>query len=252
MNDEARKPFEWPEGERGAISLSFDDARKTQVEVGLPIMDAHGVKGTFYVSHYNMNVEPVLSAWKAAVANGHEIGNHSLYHPCSANYGFCADHLLEDYTLDRMEEELLQANDAIEEMLGIVPSTFAYPCGQTFVGRGVDTKSYVPVVAKHFVAGRSAFDEVQNNPAVCDLARAFSIDADGASFDRMKGYLDNAAATGGWLVLMGHEVGESGGQVMNTDTLDALCRYALDPDNCLWLDTVEHIATYIAENRPAT
>lgn len=250
MSEEAKKPFEWPEGKRGAISLSFDDARLSQPETGIPILDSYGVKGTFYVSLHNVNARPALDAWKAAVANGHEIGNHSLYHPCSANYGFCPDHLLEDYTLERMEAELLQANDAIEETLGVLPRTFAYPCGQTFVGRGVDTRSYVPVVAKHFVAGRSAFDEVCNKPSVCDLARTFSIDADGATFDRMRGYLD-AAASGSWLVLMGHEVGDSGGQMMHVDTLDALCRYSLDPDNGLWIDTVDHIATYIADNRSA-
>jgi len=249
MSEGAKKPFEWPEGKRGAISLSFDDARASQAETGIPILDRHEVKGTFYVSHYNINVEPLLAKWTAAAANGHEIGNHSFYHPCSANYGFCADHLLEDYTLERMEAELLQANDAIEEMLGVVPRTFAYPCGQTFVGRGVDTRSYVPVVAKHFVAGRTAFDEVCNNPSVCDLARTFSIDADGATFDRLKGHLDGAANAGAWLVLMGHEVGESGGQTMHVDTLDALCRYSLDPDNGLWIDTVDHIATYIEDNR---
>ncbi len=42
--------FRWPDGRRAAISITFDDARSSQVERGLPILDAHGVKGTFYVS----------------------------------------------------------------------------------------------------------------------------------------------------------------------------------------------------------
>ena len=42
--------FRWPDGKRAALSLSFDDARLSQVDRALPIMDAHDVKGTFYVS----------------------------------------------------------------------------------------------------------------------------------------------------------------------------------------------------------
>jgi len=203
------------------------------------------------MSHFSNNVEPVLDQWRAAVANGHEIGNHSLHHPCSANYGFSSDHLLEDYTLERMEEELLQANDAIEKILGVVPRTFAYPCGQTFIGRGENSKSYAPVVAKHFVAGRTAFDQTHNNPAVCDLARTFGVEADGATFASLRRHLDATASKGGWLVLFGHEVGNEGRQTLHADTLDALCRYALEPENGYWIDTVDHVATYIADHRIA-
>ena len=41
--------FPWPEGARAAVSLSFDDARPSQVDVGLPIFDRHGVKVTFFL-----------------------------------------------------------------------------------------------------------------------------------------------------------------------------------------------------------
>ena len=126
--------FHWPEGKRAAISLSFDDARASQVSRGIPILDEYGVKATFFVL-----VEPMekqLDGWKKAVANGHEIGNHSLVHPCSGNFPFSRDKALEDYTLGQMRRELLEANDTIEDLLGVRPVSFAYPCGQktiTFV-----------------------------------------------------------------------------------------------------------------------
>ena len=39
----------WPEGKKTALSLTFDDARLSQVDQGLPLLDAYGVKATFYV-----------------------------------------------------------------------------------------------------------------------------------------------------------------------------------------------------------
>lgn len=48
-----------------------------------------------------------------------------------------------------MEDEILRANTYIETKLGVTPRTFAYPCGQTTIGRRENAQSYVPVIAKH-------------------------------------------------------------------------------------------------------
>ena len=42
--------FGWPEGKKMALSLSFDDARFSQVDKGIPLLNSYGVTGTFYVS----------------------------------------------------------------------------------------------------------------------------------------------------------------------------------------------------------
>ena len=68
--------FHWPKGKKAAISLTFDDARPSQIDNGLPILDAHNLKATFYVSVGP--VEQRLTEWRNAVANRHEIGNHTL------------------------------------------------------------------------------------------------------------------------------------------------------------------------------
>ena len=80
----AQSSLQWPNGKQVAISLTFDDARDSQVEGGTALLDQFGVKGTFYV--VPGAVERKLEGWKRAAANGHEIGNHSLKHPCSGNF----------------------------------------------------------------------------------------------------------------------------------------------------------------------
>jgi peptidoglycan/xylan/chitin deacetylase (PgdA/CDA1 family) len=63
--------FKWPEGIKMGLTLTFDDARHTQVDKGIPILDKYNVKGTFYVSPENM-VER-MDKWRQAVANLSEI-----------------------------------------------------------------------------------------------------------------------------------------------------------------------------------
>ncbi|MDH5605106.1 MAG: polysaccharide deacetylase family protein, partial [Cyclobacteriaceae bacterium] len=113
------KNFEWPEGKKVAVSLSFDDGRFSQVDVGTALLDKYGVKGTFYV--VPSAVEQRLEGWKKAVKNGHEIGNHSLNHPCTGNFTWSRTKALEDYSLDKMNEELKEANKQIKSLLGTKP-----------------------------------------------------------------------------------------------------------------------------------
>jgi len=242
-----QQPFHWPKETRAAVSLTFDDARLSQIDRGIPILDAHGVKATFYVS--TARLEERLEEWRAAVANEHEIGNHTLTHPCSGNFPFARTNALEDYTLERMEGELSGASDAITLLIGVAPTTFAYPCGQTFVGRGSGVASYVPLVSERFLVGRGSYSERHNDPASCDLAQVFAMEADGKSFEQLRGLVARAVANGGWLVLFGHEIGEGGHQTTLPKALDSLCNYAVDPANEIWIDTVAAIGSHIERTR---
>ncbi len=248
----AERSFLWPEGKRAAVSLTFDDGRVSQLDVGVPILDRHGVKATFFV-----NPGPVterLRRWKQVVAGGHEIGNHSANHPCTGNFPWARHKALEAYSWETMASEIDSASRQIQELLGVFPKTFAYPCGQKYVGRGRDVRSYVPLVAERFLAGRGWLDEGPNDPAFCDLSQVLGMELDGLSFQEAKLRIEEAATRGMWLVFCGHDVGESGRQTVLSPTLDAICRYASDPANGLWIDTVARIATYIrdtAESAPS-
>lgn len=242
-----RETFVWPEGKRAAVSLTFDDARLSQADVGLPLLDSYGVKATFYVSPGSL--EKRLPIWKQAVASGHEIGNHSLRHPCTGNFPFAREKALENYTLEQMERELEGANQTIETALGVRPATFAYPCGQKFVGRGRDLRSYVPLVAEMFLAGRGWMDEAANDPAFCDPAQLLGMELDGLDFARAKKLIDTAVENGTWLVFAGHEIGDGGRQTVRGDTLKAICEYAYDPANGIWIDTVENVARYVRQRQ---
>jgi len=239
--------FRWPNGARAAVSLSFDDTRPSQLDMGLPVFDAHGVKATFYAS-----IESLLSRqadWKKAAGAGHEIGNHSLLHMCSGNFTWSRDRALEDYTEDRMETELKQASEIIKKWTGTTPVTFAYPCGQTFIGRGEACRSYVPVVARNFLAGRGFKSEFVNAPDFCDLAHLGGVDSDTFSVDQYLAWVNRALDEGGWIVFVGHDIREkSAFQVSLSGELDLLCRKLKDPGSGVWLDTVAAVAGWIKKS----
>src|SRR5215468_4684453 len=108
--------FTWPAGKRGAVSLSFDDARVSQIEQGMPVLESFGLRGTFYVCIPEITTS--RDAWRTAAARGHEIGNHTVNHPCTGNFVWCKAHL-EDYTLAMMEADLTGAQTAIHQALGV-------------------------------------------------------------------------------------------------------------------------------------
>jgi len=239
------KPF-WPQNKRAALSLSFDDARPSQWENGLPLLDRYGVKGTFYVMP--RRVEHDFNEWKNALANGHEIGNHTMTHPCSGNFTFVHGNALEEYSLAQMEAEIQDANSALQSLLGATPRTFAYPCGQTYVGRGAETQSYVPLAAKHFLAGRGYNSESANDPTFCDLAQLMAIPADVKEFSVLENHFDKTLQDGHWLILAAHDVTADGRQSIAPRVLEEICHYA-ERHSELWVDTVANIAAYVKAQR---
>ena len=64
------KKFQWPEGKSLAISLTFDDARLSQIDKGIPVLDKYNVKGTFYLSPDAMIKR--AEGWKKAVSHSKE------------------------------------------------------------------------------------------------------------------------------------------------------------------------------------
>lgn len=241
--------FTWPETARNAISITFDDARVSQVDDGMQVLDKHDVKATFYV--VPLAVEKRLEGWKKAVKQGHEIGNHTTNHPCTGNFFWLQEKgiSLESYTLDDIRKDITDANRYLKENLNVVPSSFAYPCGNTFVGRGADTASYVPVIAELFDSGRTWMDETANIAAFTDYSQLTGIRIDGTDFDELVKQLEYYRQHNTWIILAGHDIGEKGPYSTSTELLEKLLPYLTNPDNGYWLDTVDNVTQYVKKHR---
>ena len=252
INLSAQQPsatFPWPDGKKVAISLTFDDARLSQVDKGIAVLDKHGVKATFY-----LNPAPMLErkeGWQQAVKNGHEIGNHSNTHPCSGNFLWSRDNALETFTLKTLSSNLDSCSLILKRELGVQTVSFAFPCGQKFIGRGKKTKSYIPLIADKFETGRGWLDEGPNDPSYCDMAQLTGMELDGKSFEQVLELINYAKENQLWLILAGHEMNDEGSQTSLLSTIDAICAYASDPANGIWIGTVHEIASYVNQKRKA-
>ena len=164
MTEETLQPELWKD--TGAVSISFDDGSDSQLEIAVPILDQFDLPATFYI---NPRVRSDLEPWRKVGLSGHEIGNHTVSHICSRNFGWSGKKSLETSSLSDIENDILLAEERLRSLLPEqTERTFCYPCYQNHVGEGIDRQSYVPVIAKHFPAARGT-GEAANHPELTDL-----------------------------------------------------------------------------------
>ncbi|TFI57361.1 polysaccharide deacetylase [Sphingomonas parva] len=123
---------EWPNGAKAAVVLSYDDALTSQLDHALPLLDAAGFKASFFLANVK---EADVPRWRAAAAAGHELGNHTIFHACSAA-SFPADprYTSEAYTVPSMLKEIAQQNVLLAALDGRARHGMATPCGQSVAG----------------------------------------------------------------------------------------------------------------------
>lgn len=125
----------WPNGARAVVVLTYDDALKSQLDTVVPALNGTGLKATFFLSGVRQVDVP---RWRAVAAEGNELANHTIFHPCTAA-SFPADPRFtsEAYTPSTMLKEIEQQNVLLTAIDGRERHGFATPCGQTSAG-GVD------------------------------------------------------------------------------------------------------------------
>lgn len=237
----------WPADALGAVSLTFDDGVASQLDLAIPLLNKYGLQATFYVNPRD-NYREQLIPWRNATADGHEIGNHTISHPCSKNFAFIADNnrrALEEMTLDDIEDEIAEAGRRIAEMIPDQQAvSFGYTCYQPFVGRGATRQSYVPVVAKHCVAGRGR-GERPNDPRHCDLWYLWSTPCERMTGAELVGLVEQAPAQGRWTILTFHGVNDGHLHVAAGD-LEELCDYLARNRSRIWTAPVATVAQHVA------
>ena len=238
--------FPWPERRQAAVSLTFDDGLRSQLDLAVPILNQHGICATFYLNPRE-GFEVDLLPWREVASAGHEIGNHTVTHPCSANFPFISvlgRKALEDMGLEEIEAEIVEAGRRLHEVIpGQGRVSFGYPCYQPFVGRGLTRRSYVPVVAQHCVAGRGR-GERANDPRYCDVAYLWSSPCERLTGAHLIGLVEEAVREGRWAILTFHGIHEGHLAVGDTD-LDQLCEYLEVHGDRIWSAPVATVATYV-------
>ena len=152
-----------------AISLTFDDGLQSQLDLAIPALEEREFCGTFYLT---TKERALLERFRPAQSRGHEIGNHSVRHRCSSSVQTDPDYQgIETMNLEEMAAELDESDQLMRSAYPEIDRySFGYPCYNTFVGRGVNRRSYVPLVAERFAAARGGSEISASfvNPASAD------------------------------------------------------------------------------------
>jgi peptidoglycan/xylan/chitin deacetylase (PgdA/CDA1 family) len=200
------KKFKWPNSAAAAVSLTYDDGLATQTGNALPDLNRMGIKATFFPSGAALIDASRAPAWKQVAASGHEIGCHTINHPCDLKYDFVRPGFgLQDYSLDRMKAEL-DMNIKIINGFGYTSGNyvFAYPCGESALGAGMGL-SYVPLIKKMFIAARGIKSNCAD-PVKVDLHNVPSYGVE-CGADGMIKIVEEARAKNGWAVFLFHGIG---------------------------------------------
>ena len=81
------------------------------------------------------------------------------------------------------------------------------------------------------------------------MAQLTGIDMDEKDFGEILKRLDHARQHRHWVILGGHEMGESGHQTTRLSMLKELLDYASDSSNGVWIAPVGTVARYLHEKR---
>ncbi|QFG24405.1 polysaccharide deacetylase family protein [Actinomadura sp. WMMB 499] len=202
------------------VSLTFDDGHRDQYDVARPILDAHGMDGTFYVNSSRVDVPGYMSLaqMRTLASGGHEIGGHTLTH---ANVP----------SLPEAEKRRQVCDDRAALLgMGFEVRSFAYPFGAVDqdsmnVAEHCGYNSARTVGGLVSPGGCAGCDRAETVPPAAPYAvRTPASVRTGTTLDQLKGYVTQAEQSGGgWVPLVFHHVCDGCGDVyaVTPATLDA-------------------------------
>jgi peptidoglycan/xylan/chitin deacetylase (PgdA/CDA1 family) len=228
---------------KAAVVLTYDDAIDQHLDNAVPVLDSLGLKATFYITGYSSSIRKRMNEWRKLAANGHELGNHTLYHPCVGGAGrewVAPDYDLSRYTVKRMVDETKMNNVFLQALDGKTERTFAYTCGDMKIG----DSSFIGLLKNDFVAARAVRAEMHTIDKV-DLYNVDCYYVNGQTAEQMIEWVKQAVATHSLLVILFHGVG--GGNSLNVTVPEhrRFLQYLRQNQNDIWVAPMIAVADYI-------
>jgi sialate O-acetylesterase len=243
----------WPDEIVCAVSLSYDDSVPVHYERVAPLLEEHDLRGTFYLT---VSALGNADAWKAVAEHGHELGNHSLFHPCRrippGNYKWLAEHYdLADYTMGRFRDELAMANLTLDLVDGGKPRTYGNNCTNLTIGRGENEIPMDPVLDELFVAARGTITNRPVDPQKPNFTRLGHYSGDEKTFEQIRDEIEAARRSGGWIIYMFHGVGEGTHNLFIADEEHRkLVEWLAGERASIWTAPVVDVAEHLKARNP--
>ncbi|MDP4261455.1 MAG: polysaccharide deacetylase family protein [Bacteroidota bacterium] len=241
------------QGKKCAVVLTYDDAYNQHLDNAIPVLDSLGLKATFYITAFSTSMQTRMNDWKKLAANGHELGNHTLYHPCLGGKGrewVKPEYDLSNYTVQRMIDETRMTNVFLQALDGKTKRTFAFTCGDMKIG----DSSFINAMKNDFAAARAVRNQMHKINEV-DLYNVDCYMVNGETGEQMIEWVKKAMETNSLLVILFH--GVNGGNSLNVSLpahsrlLHFLKENEKDIMIAPMITVAEHIKTWQDSNKAA-
>jgi peptidoglycan/xylan/chitin deacetylase (PgdA/CDA1 family) len=237
------------QGKKCAVVLTYDDALNVHLDNAIPLLDSLLLRGTFYLSAYANGCRNRLSDWRKVAQNGHELGNHTLYHPCESKPDrpwLNPENDLKTYTLKRITEEINMTNTLLEAIDGKAHRTFAYTCGDTTIG--IDRQVFMNTMKNNFVAARG----VAPSLSTADQVNLYNVDTypiNGETGEQLIDLVKQAREKKALLVFLFHGVGGEHGLNVDLVAHRQLLEFLKANESDIWVAPMLEVAEFITKNR---
>lgn len=233
------------QGKKGAVVITYDDAIDEHLDNAIPVLDSLGLKATFYITAYATSMQNRLNEWKKLPNNGHELGNHTLYHPCvggDTRTWVKPDYDMRNYSVQRMVDETRMTNVFLQALDGKTKRTFAFTCGDM----KIEDSLFIKGISNDFLAARAVRNEMHQINDI-DLYNVDCYMVNGENSEQLIAWAKKAIETNSLLIVLFHGVG--GGNSLNV-SLPAhreFLEYLKQNEKDIWIAPMLEIAEYIKD-----
>lgn len=244
LNTSAQFNLPW-RGKKAAVVLTYDDALNVHLDNALPLLDSLGLKATFYLTAYAQACRDRMNDWRKAAANGHELGNHTLFHPCLGGKGrewLKPEYDMNNYTMQRMMDETRMTNVFLQSLDGKTKRTFAFTCGDMKIGDSL----FIKGMKNDFVAARAVRHQMHKINEI-DLYNVDCYAVDGESSEQMIEWVKKGVESNSLLVILFHGVGGEHNINVSLQAHRELLQYVKKNENDLMIGTMLDVAEHIRE-----
>lgn len=245
----AAAPFAWPGGAKAAVSLAYDDALDSQLDVAIPALDKAGLRASFYLTLSSDTVKRRMADWRAAAAHGHELANHTLFHQCARSAPgrewVSAETDLDHTSAAQLAAQIRLGNTLLQAIDGRLERTFTAPCGDLLAAG----THYLGLIRADFVAMKTTFKGGVSDPSTLDpyaVDVAAPVNVTGAQLIAL---VERAAAAGAMANITFHGIGGDYLSVSRQAHDELMAHLAAHPD-IYWTDTFVNIMKHVKSWQP--
>ncbi|MDP1815530.1 MAG: sialate O-acetylesterase [Leadbetterella sp.] len=238
-------------GKKTAVVLTYDDALNVHLDNVIPALDSLSLKGTFYLTSSSDASRNRINDWRKAALNGHELGNHTVHHPCDASGPGMSwvkpEYDLSKYSMAQIQSEIKMCNAFLKAIDGKSKRTFAFTCGHKKVAEG----EFIQSLSDEFIAARAVRHEMHS----IEEQKLMDIDCysmENKTGEEMIALVKEAQESGKLLVFLFHGVGGEHGLNVSKEAHSQLLHYIKNNEKDIYIDTMLNVAEHILDLNNST